>query len=300
MNTKIIDLISDPRNYYVSKIFIWANSDLDGAASTVLLKNVFKNTDYKSVFFGNFLEEYLKWEENIDNYDMVFVVGMVLDQGLVNKIDDARLTFISDKSENLKVYDSTLICEDTTSCCKLLYNKFNKLYDFPVDVIKLVGYVNDYNCGAGKFEESEYINALFRNRKYDKFGWFVDRFFHGYDGFTDNELKLAESFFEKIDEEFSKMEIYEGQFKGWSVICSTIGPIPVNEIAKKLLDNYKHDVIILVNTDTKFVSFRKRAGSDADIIFMAENMCDGGGTEYASGGTLTKKFLEFSTSLNRI
>ena len=35
-----------------------------------------------------------------------------------------RVIIISDKKENIKVYDSTLIDDDTTSCTKLLYKKF--------------------------------------------------------------------------------------------------------------------------------------------------------------------------------
>jgi hypothetical protein len=54
----------------MSKIFVWANSDLDGACSTILLGNIFPNMDYKSVFFGDFLNQYTDWEHNLENYDL--------------------------------------------------------------------------------------------------------------------------------------------------------------------------------------------------------------------------------------
>ena len=44
-----------------SRIFIWSNSDLDGACSVILLGQVFEEFEYQSCFFGKFEEEYLKW-----------------------------------------------------------------------------------------------------------------------------------------------------------------------------------------------------------------------------------------------
>ena len=90
--------------------------------------------------------------------------------------------------------------------------------------------------------------------------------------------------------------MYEGEFRGWKVI-STFSKMSVNEIAKKIMDNHNHDVVIIVNPDTMFVSFRKPNESSADICFMAQNLCEGGGGEWASGGKITQKFLDFTTKL---
>lgn len=284
-------------NYDVSKIFIWANSDLDGACSTILLGNIFPNMEYRSVFFGDFQSQYTAWvKDNLDDYDKVFVVGMVLDQSLINKLDDRKVVFISDRNEQLNIFDSTLITEETTSCSKLIYKKFKDKVVFSQDLKKLILYVDDYNSYDLKYQESEYLNAIFRKTKFNKFVEFVKRFWCGYDGLTDMEMNLAQQFFKEIEDAASNLELYKGEFKGWSIIA-TFSKSSVNEIAKKLIDNYKADAIIIVNPDTKFVSFRKPTGSNADIIFMAENLCNGGGGEYASGGNMTQKFLDFTTKL---
>ena len=47
----------------------------------------------------------------------------------------------------------------------------------------------------------------------------------------------------------------------------------------------------------QFVSFRKKKDSSADIKFMAENLCNGGGSLNSSGGKITQKFLDFTTTL---
>lgn len=293
----MLDIIENSCNYGVSKIFIWANSDLDGAASTIMLGNIFPNMGYRAVFFGEFLSQYQQWEDNLDDYDKVFVVGMVLDQQLINKIDDKKLVFISDRNEQIKTYDSTLISEDSTSCVKMLYNKFKDKFQFTTDLKKLVLYVDDYNSYNLKFDESKYLNGLYRTRPMNRFKHFVNRFWNGYDGLTDKEMGDAEHFFEKIDEAYEKLEIFKGKFMDWSVTAAFTTQ-SVNEMAKKLIDNHSSDVIILVNPDTQFVSFRKPTGSPANIAYMAENLCDGGGSDRAAGGKMgNKKFLEFTNTL---
>lgn len=285
---------------WMSKIFTWVNSDMDGAASIILLGNIFSRMDYKQTFFGNFKEQYLEWEKNFyDEYEKIFIVGMVLDQQLINKLDDPKLVFISDRGDKLDVYDSTLISEDCSSCVKLIYNKFKKTVNFSQNIKKLVLYVDDYNDYKLKFTESEYLNGLYRKYEYDRFNKFVKRFWGGYDGFTDKELVRAEEYFSDVEKEVAKLELFSGQYKDWKVIL-TISKMPVNEIAKQIIDNYDVDVVIVVNLDTSFVSFRKGLGSNADIPYIATKLCDGGGGEWAAGGTITKTFEEFTQTLNLI
>lgn len=285
-------------NYVIgmSKIFVWANSDIDGAASTILLGNIFPNITYKSVFFGDFLNQYTEWESEIEKYDKVFVVGMVLDQSLINKIDNHKLVIVSDRKETVNVFDSALISEEYSSCCKLLYKKFKSKLEFSNDLKKLILFADDYNSYELKHKESEYLNAIYRTITFNKFNTFVKRFWNGYDGLTDREVSNAEHFFNNISAEYSNLIMYEGEFRGWKVI-STFSKMSVNEIAKKIMDNHNHDVVIIVNPDTMFVSFRKPNESSADICFMAQNLCEGGGGEWASGGKITQKFLDFTTKL---
>lgn len=284
----------------MSKVFTWVNSDMDGAASVILLGNIFSKMDYKQTFFGDFKEKYLEWEKHFyDEYDKIFIVGMVLDQQLVNKLDDPKLVFISDRNDKLNVYDSTLISENCSSCVRLIYKRFKDKIIFSDNLKKLVLFVDDYNDYKLKYKESEYLNGIYRKYTYGRFQSFVKRFWNGYDGLTDKEMETAESFFEEIQKEVANLELYEGTFKSWTVL-STLSKGSVNEIAKNLIDNYDHNVIIVMNPDTKFVSFRKHPNSNADISFMAENLCDGGGGEWAAGGQMTKKFLEFTETLKQI
>lgn len=295
-----LDKYMEIDNYTMQRIFTWVNSDLDGVGSTVLLGNLFKNFEYRHCFFGKFEEQYIPWaKKNAEDYDKIFVVGMVLDQNLIKKIDDHRVVFVSDRVEDLKVWDSTLIAEQCTSCTKLLYKKFKDKIEFTKNLKKLFLYVDDYNSYTLKHEETKYLNAFYRKAVGNRFINFVNRFWDGFDGFTDTEISMANGFFEDLEREQESLTMFKGEWEGFGVI-SSISKFSVNELAHAIMDNYKTDVVIIMNPDTQFVSFRKSKDSKVDISKMADKLCDGGGGEYAAGGKLTKEFLKFSETLKEL
>lgn len=287
-------------SYDMQKIFAWVNSDLDGIGSTVLLGNLFKNFEYRHCFFGKFEEQYLPWaKENAEDYDKIFIVGMVLDQNLVKKIDDHRVVFVSDRPDDFKTWDSTKIQEECSSTTKLLYKKFKEKVEFTKDLKKFFLYVDDYNSYDLKHEETKYLNALYRKSGGNRFINFVNRFWNGFDGFTTTEVKLAGSFFKELEEELEEITLYSGEWEGFKII-STISKFSVNEIAGAIMDSYHGDIFIIMNPSTSYVSFRIPKNSKADISTMAEKLCDGGGSKMSAGGKITEKFLEFSQSLRII
>lgn len=295
-----LDKYMEIDNYTMQRIFTWVNSDLDGVGSTVLLGNLFKNFEYRHCFFGKFEEQYIPWaKKNAEDYDKIFIVGMVLDQNLIKKIDDHRVVFVSDRVEDLKVWDSTLIAEQCASCTKLLYKKFKDKIEFTKNLKKLFLYIDDYNSYALKHEETKYLNALYRKSVGNRFINFVNRFWDGFDGFTDTEISMANGFFEDLEREQKSLTMFKGAWEGFEVI-SSISKFSVNELAHAIMDNYQTDVVIIMNPDTQFVSFRKSKDSKVDISKMADKLCDGGGSEYAAGGKLTKEFLKFSETLKEL
>lgn len=282
-------------------VFAWFNSDLDGVGSAVVLGNLFQNFEYRSVFFGDFERQFTEWfEANGDNYDKIFVVGMVYDQKMINSLDDHKIIFVSDGPERLNVFDSTWVQAETTSCTRLLYNKFKDKVEYPVDIKKLVVYIDDYNSYTLKTEEAKYLNALYRKTSgKNKFSTLVRRFWNGYDGLTETEQRIAQQFFDEINEEASNLELYKGKFKGFDVLAFFTKK-SANEMAGIVLDNYPTDVVMVVNLDTQFVSIRARRGGKGDAKLAAENLCNGGGTKESAGGKITDKFLEFTQQLTSL
>lgn len=281
-------------------VFLWTNCDLDGVASTITLGSMFSNFDYKGIFFKDFENEYTNWfEEHSKEYDKIFIVGIPLDQTIINKIDDKKVIIVSDKKESFKVYESTLIDEDTTSCSKLLYKKFKNKIEFPAAIKKFIIYADDYNSYELKTKESKILNGLFRKSGNKRFYNFVNKFWSGYENISESEMRLSASFYKELNSELENLSLYRGEYKGNSVIA-TFAKGSANEIAFAILENYKCDIAVIVNVNTKFVSFRKQKESTSDIKFMAENLCNGGGSSNASGGTITQKFLEFTQTLTEI
>ncbi len=283
-----------------SRIFVWANSDMDGAASVILFRTIFSKFNYRSVFFGAFEEQYKKWaKDNLEDYDKVFVVGMVLSQKLLDEIDDPRVVVISDMGEEYEMDDGLLIDEKCTSCCKLIFKKFRKHGKFTKNIIRLIGYVNDYNDYQLKYPESMYLNGLWRKTSYGRFDKFVDRFKDGYDGLTDSEMQRARDFMKEIETEMENIDLYYGLYKDYRVYA-VFSKLSVNEVAHHLMKKCNCEVVIVVNQDTNFVSFRKPRESEANIARMAKKLCDGGGGEFAAGGSITKEFIEFTQNLKKI
>ena len=287
-------------NYNMSKVFAWVNSDLDGVGSAILLGNLFTNFEYRHCFFGNFTEQYVTWaKENADEYDRIFIIGMVLDQSFLKKIDDPRVVVVSDRPDKLRVIDSTLIQEEFSSCTKLLYKKFKDKVNFSKELKLLFLYIDDYNSYDLKHEETKYLNGIYRKSGGNRFTKLVNRFWGGFDGFTDKEVALADTFFEEIQKELESIQLFEGLYDKFKVI-SIMSKFSVNEIAGFIIDNYKPDAVIVINSDTQYVSFRRSKGSAIDIGKMADTLCEGGGGEWAAGGKITKKFLEFTQTLSEV
>lgn len=282
-----------------SKVFLWVNSDLDGVGSAILLSHVFPKFSYSHVFFGKFPEDYMKWvKKEYNNYDKIFIVGFPLTQEFVNKIDDEKLVIINDKGDKLKTWESLYIDEEYSSCSRLIYSKFKDKIDFSKDVKRLVLYVDDYNTQTMKFEETKYLNAIYRTYSYNRFGSFFTRFRDGYDGISDSEVQRYEDFYKKIEETASTLDIYEGKFRDWSVVGTIISnSLPVNELFQELSKHYKGDFMMFINSETNFVSFRSYPDSNVNVGEIAEVLCDGGGNSKVSGGQLTKRCLEFSQKL---
>jgi oligoribonuclease NrnB/cAMP/cGMP phosphodiesterase (DHH superfamily) len=150
-----------------------------------------------------------------------------------------------------------------------------------------------------KHEETKYLNALYRKSGANRFINFVSRFWNGFDGFKESEVKLADGFFKELETELSKITLYSGEWGGYKIV-STISKFSVNELAHSIMSNYEGDAVIIMNPDTQFVSFRRYKGSDIDIAKIANMLCDGGGGEWAAGGKITKEFLKFSETLKEI
>lgn len=278
------------------KVFVWANSDMDGAASVILMKQIFKSLDYSGVFFGELEEKMIPWyDEHEDEYDKIFIIGCSLNQSLLNKIDSEKVVIINDRDDGLTSKYAKIKTEEFPSCTLYIYKLFSEALKLSKEMKRLVKYVNDYNSYALETEEAQYLNGLFRKSGSNRFDFFINRFENGYDGFTFSEKRIAQVFFKELEDEFDSLDLFHTIYDEKYKILGTFSDKSVNEIAGPILNQHKDvDAVIVISLRNKYVSFRKREGSDIDIVFLAENLCSGGGGQYASAGRLTSRFMKFT------
>ena len=158
----------EPEDYY-----IFTDCDLDGAGSYMTFSWVTGMTGVPyMVCRVNDLEKKLKgWlkTHKFSDYKKVYFFDLdVSTEGIKKIIDHKNVVVIDHHESNIEsevvFNNATLIVEDTTSTCKLIYKNFkdNKLAKELTKEQKLFIYlVDDYDSYTLKLEESKKLNDVF-------------------------------------------------------------------------------------------------------------------------------------------
>jgi oligoribonuclease NrnB/cAMP/cGMP phosphodiesterase (DHH superfamily) len=297
------------------KIFVFTDSDLDGAASLLILHWAFKanpgDIKFQTVTVSNFRKEFLLWaaENSIENYDAVYFLD--LDTSTSFDLIDNKKSIVIDHHETHdtgKYKNATSNVVITTSCAKLLYLHFkDKLTSLSNEQKYLIALANDYDSYAFKLTESYNLNCAFSNSQKslgkNKTYKFLERFYNGFTGFTLQENNIIKEYTTGRDTAISNLQIYSGNVpisKQNLLITGTMGTKYVNDVCDYLLKTYNSDIVFFVNTDSSHVSFRKKKSCNVNLAKLAEYLCGGGGHEYAAGGKISEKFMDFAKQLTPI
>ena len=68
----------------------------------------------------------------------------------------------------------------------------------------------------------------------------------------------------------------------------------LHHIPASIIKNNNADIGMVINLQSKRVSFRKDKAVDVDLSKLAGKLAQGGGHKYAAGGLLTDNVLSFS------
>lgn len=297
------------------KIFVFTDFDLDGAASLLVLHWAFKakigEIEFQSTSVSNLRKDFSLWvgENSIENYDAVYFLD--LDTSVIaDLIDNVKVTIIDHHETHVpnieKYKNAKTNITVTTSCAKLLYVHFkDQLADITPAQKYLIALANDYDSYQFKLPESYSLNCAFSNSQKElgksKTHKFAERFYSGFTGFTTQESNIIKEYVTERDAAIAKLEVYLGNIsisKQEVAIAGTMGTKYVNDICDHLLKTHKPDIVFFVNLSSKHVSFRKVKTCKVNLAKLAEALCDGGGHEYAAGGKITEKFIEFTKQLN--
>lgn len=288
-------------------ILIFTDSDLDGAGSALLLKEVFSGHDIIIVETTEYsiLNEFKNRWNTLDHFDKIFVCDLSLNEEQAVAINRSNVVVIDHHETHSKFADKYTkakgIVTPYPSCTKLIFDKFKSKLDVTPAKEALVDLINQYDSWSFDFPremDPARLNAIYYGYNKPKAEKFIESFKNGLRDYTAQEKGAIKLHFKRFVEQLENPK-FAGMIKDFKVV-STFITAQVNEVANYMLDKYDADVAIMVNLDLKVVSFRKKKGIQLNLGKLAEKLCDGGGAHNLAGGKLTDTFAAFTKKLTPI
>ena len=278
-------------------IQVWTDTDLHGAGSALLLKWLYK--DAKAFSIQDVTESTLTGRckgalHTLDHYDRVYGADLDLTPEQVSLIDRENVVVIDSHKNHAKHKDlykkaKVIIDPDVYSSTTLIYDKFKShLSHLSKEQIELIECIQSYDWYNAKNKDSLKLNAIYYNLNSPKTENFINAFEKGLRDFTIQEKNAIKLYFKKFKEQLTG-ETFSGKIKEYSIVA-TFANYAINELAHYLINKHKADISVIVNTQSKTVSFRRSKSCDADVSILAQKLCNGGGHAAAAGGKLTEQF----------
>jgi len=288
-------------------ILIFTDSDLDGAGSALLLKEVFAGHDVIIVETTEYsiLNEFKNRWNTLDHFDKIFVCDLSLNEEQAIAINRENVVVVDHHETHARFADkytkAKSIVTPYSSNTKLVFDKFRSKIEVTPAKEALVGLIDQYDSWSFDFPRElapAQLNAIFNVYNRPKVEKFIESFKDGLREYTPQEKGAIKLHFKRFVEQLENPK-FAGMIKDFKVV-STFITAQVNEVANYMLDKYDADIAIMVNLDIKVVSFRKKKGVQLDLGKLAEKLCDGGGSHILAGGKLTDTFATFTKTLTPI
>jgi len=294
----------------MKKYTCFTHYDLDGVVSYITLRWALGPFDsVQQSTARRFREDYTKWliNNNPDDYDKIYITD--LDVSEHKDLIDRDNVFIIDHhkshEENAGYKKATAVVKEYKSAAELIYKVFRKLNNLELtqEQKKLILYTSDYDSYELQLSESVKLNSIFwhTNKGFDSF---VKHFSKGFYGYTVEQESIYKFYKEVIDRVREQLSVYSGTFKIQGkerIVCAAFADKNINEVADFLLKDFNAEVALVVNTKGNHVSLRRpKTGSDVDVSLLSAKLCNGAGHEYAAGGEITEKFLQFTKLLKQV
>jgi nanoRNase/pAp phosphatase (c-di-AMP/oligoRNAs hydrolase) len=256
----------------------------------------------------------MKWSKSNDpeTYDKIYVFDLDVSQSNLDLVDHKNFTIIDHHDTHVANLDkykhATTLVEDYSSCCKLIYNLLKKKYperSLTDNQKMLVLLADDYDSYKLELRDSYNLNVIVWNYVGNRAEQFERDFGAGFNGFSQSHLNMIHMNNKKVKRVLSELEIYKGELPvsgNKYKIFATMASSCLNEVAHHVIDNYDCEICMVVNLNTKRVSFRKNKekAPDVDLGKLAASIADGGGHVYSAGGQLTDKVMTLTSILKPI
>jgi oligoribonuclease NrnB/cAMP/cGMP phosphodiesterase (DHH superfamily) len=288
-------------------ILIFTDSDLDGAGSALLLKEVYAEHNVIVVETTEYsiLNEFKNRWNTLDNFAKIFVCDLALNEEQAIAINREHVGVIDHHETHSKFVDkytiAKAIVKPYSSNTKLVFDTFKSKIDVTPEKEALVKLIDQYDSWSFDFPRElapAKLNAIFYGYNKPKVDKFIESFKNGLRDYTPQEKGAIKLHFKRFVEQLEYPK-FAGMIKDYKVV-STFITSNVNEVGNYMLDKYDADIAIMVNLEYKVVSFRKKRGVQLNLGKLAEKLCDGGGSHILAGGKLTATFANFTKTLTPI
>lgn len=286
------------------KQFCITHADLDGAMSYLLLckylnkkipvkpisqadfSNYWKKTVLPKIFYFEkiyTLDLEICEDYNFFNYNNVFVCDH-------HKCSVEKGPYLTHSENYLK---------ESTSNSLLLYKSLKNKYGFKLSDREklLLMLVDDYDSYQLKNDNSKKLNYLFNSYSGNRVDKFYNEFFNGFTGFNNFQQNSINIYVKHLAEIIKNLKIfttYQTINNKNIKFSSAFSDFGINDIAEYLLKKTGSDISVVINLKHMKVSFRRSRTSNISCKEIANIICDGSGHDFAAGGLINEKFLEFS------
>ena len=278
-------------------IQVWTDTDLHGAGATLLLKWLYK--DAKAFNVQDVTESTLTGRfkgalHTLDHYDRVYIVDLDLTKDQIQLVDKSNVVVLdshTDHAANKDLYKQAKVIIDSEvySCATLIYEKFKSHLSHLTDQqLQLLNCISRYDWYNADDKDSLKLNAIYYNLNSPKTENFINAFDTGFRDFTIHEKNAIKLYFKKFKEQLTN-DTFTGKIKDYKIVA-TFANYAINELAHYLINKHNADISIIVNAQSKTVSFRRSKRCKADVSLLAQKLCNGGGHAAAAGGKLTNEF----------
>jgi len=282
------------------KLLIFTDYDLDGAGSALFIKWLYKDklTDLTVVETteGTLVNEFRNYEHTLDHFDKVFILDLDLNQEQIAYVDRSNVVVVdhhTPHARNKHLYKKAkAVIQEFSSCINLLYSKFGSAVNLTDPQEELVKYIDDYDSYILKHKDSLKLNAIYRTYNNPKTLKFIEAFGDGFRPYSVLEKNGIKLFINKFKEQLNN-QVFTGTIKNYKTV-SIFANYAISEVAHYIISKNNADIGIVINLDTKTVSFRRSKTSEVDVSVLAETLCGGGGSPAAAGGSLTDQFANLT------
>lgn len=282
--------ILNPNN----KILNICHKDLDGVASSIVVKNVFNDVTFHELKYGT-VNEYLK-NLNYDLYDVVLLTDISPESEVAFTYSDK--IFLLDHHSTALVYhnpEQNRIVLEGECAASLVKKFFENLFNIDLSYLNdFVSVVNDYDMWILKDNRSWGMNELYF--KYWDDG-FRNRFKNGDTYYTIQETDYIKRKKKELDEAYKVLERHDFEdIKGTLIIATTF----LNDFCHKLMEEEGYDYVFCYNPKSKHVSVRNK-NPNVHIGFVLREVLGGSsGGHMCAGAFQNKDYSEVDSKLDKL